>query len=106
MNDWRSYDDVAETYQRIHAPRFADAARDLVGALEIRDGQRVLDVGTGTGAAADEVARTGASVVGISGMRSGGRRRRSVTRSTSPKSINVSSCIARGPACGKRSRPI
>jgi demethylmenaquinone methyltransferase / 2-methoxy-6-polyprenyl-1,4-benzoquinol methylase len=65
MGDWRSYDDVAEIYGRVHAPRFADAARDLVGALGIQEGQRVLDVGTGTAAAADEVARTGATVVGI-----------------------------------------
>jgi ubiquinone/menaquinone biosynthesis C-methylase UbiE len=79
MADWRSYDNVAETYERVHAPRFADAARDLVGALEIRDGQRVLDIGTGTGAAADEVARTGARVVGIDrslGMLSVGHRER------------------------------
>jgi ubiquinone/menaquinone biosynthesis C-methylase UbiE len=79
MDDWRSYDNVAETYERVHAPRFAEAARDLVGALGIVEGQRVLDVGTGTGAGADEVARTGAKVVGIdrsSGMLSVGHRER------------------------------
>jgi ubiquinone/menaquinone biosynthesis C-methylase UbiE len=79
MEDWRSYDNVAETYERVHAPRFAEAARDLVGALGIGEGQRVLDVGTGTGAAADEVARTGADVVGIDrslGMLSVGHRER------------------------------
>jgi ubiquinone/menaquinone biosynthesis C-methylase UbiE len=65
MGDWRSYDDVAETYERVHAPRFAEAARDLVAALGIDAGDGVLDVGTGTGGGADEVARTGASVVGI-----------------------------------------
>ena len=65
MDDWRSYDGVAETYQRVHAPRFAEAARDLVGALAIEEGQRVLDIGTGTGAAAEEIARTGAKVVGV-----------------------------------------
>jgi ubiquinone/menaquinone biosynthesis C-methylase UbiE len=65
MEDWRTYDGVAETYQRVHAPRFAEAARDLVGALGIEEGQRVLDIGTGTGASADEIARTGARVVGV-----------------------------------------
>ena len=65
MGDWRSYDDVAEIYERVHAPRFVEAARDLVGALAIGEGERVLDVGTGTGGGADEVARTGARVVGI-----------------------------------------
>lgn len=64
MEDWRSYDGVAETYQRVHAPRFAEAARDLVHALGIEEGQRVLDIGTGTGAAAEEIARAGARVVG------------------------------------------
>src|SRR5215210_1159430 len=79
MNDWRSYDDVAETYERVHAPRFAEAARDLVDVLAIGEGERVLDVGTGTGAAADEIARTGARVVGIDrsvGMLSVGHRER------------------------------
>ena len=65
MEDWRSYDDVAETYGRVHAPRFAEAARDLIDALQIVGEERVLDVGTGTGAGAEEVARTGADVVGI-----------------------------------------
>jgi ubiquinone/menaquinone biosynthesis C-methylase UbiE len=65
MEDWRSYDGVAEIYERVHAPRFADAARDLVAALGIEGGQRVLDIGTGTGAAADEIARTAAKVVGV-----------------------------------------
>lgn len=65
MEDWRSYDGVAEIYERVHAPRFADAARDLVAALGIEGSQRVLDIGTGTGAAADEIARTDAKVVGV-----------------------------------------
>ena len=65
MDDWRSYDGVAETYQRVHAPRFAEPARDLIGALGVEEGQRVLDIGTGTGAAAEEIARTGARVVGV-----------------------------------------
>jgi ubiquinone/menaquinone biosynthesis C-methylase UbiE len=65
MDDWRSYDGAAEVYERVHAPRFADAARDLVAAAEVADGQRVLDVGTGTGVAAQEARRAGAWVVGI-----------------------------------------
>jgi ubiquinone/menaquinone biosynthesis C-methylase UbiE len=65
MDDWRSYDGVAETYERVHAARFAEAARDLVGLLAIVDGQRILDVGTGTGAGAEEVVDAGARVVGV-----------------------------------------
>ena len=38
MDDWRSYDDVAETYERVHAPRFAEPARDLRGAGRRRRG--------------------------------------------------------------------
>jgi ubiquinone/menaquinone biosynthesis C-methylase UbiE len=52
MDDWRSYDDVAETYERVHAPRMGAIARDLVAIAEVRPGARVLDVGTGTGVAA------------------------------------------------------
>lgn len=65
MNDWRSYDDVAETYERVHAHRLAEAARDLVEMIELTDGARVLDIGTGTGVAAQAAADAGASVVGI-----------------------------------------
>ena len=56
MDDWRSYDRTAETYERIHAPRFVEPARDLVALAGVRAGAKVLDVGTGTGVAA-EVAR-------------------------------------------------
>ena len=65
MDDWRSYDGVAETYERVHAPRFAEPARDLVAAAGIGAGDRVLDVGTGTGVAAEAAAEAGATVVGI-----------------------------------------
>lgn len=65
MNDWRSYHDVAETYERIHAPRLAEPARDLVEIAKVGGGMRVLDVGTGTGVAADAARQTGAAVVGI-----------------------------------------
>lgn len=65
MNDWRSYDSVAETYARIHAPRLAEPARDLVALTQISAGARVLDVGTGTGVAAIAAAQAGGAVVGI-----------------------------------------
>jgi ubiquinone/menaquinone biosynthesis C-methylase UbiE len=79
MDDWRSYDSVAEVYDRVHASRFAEAARDLVAALRVTDGDRVLDVGTGTGAAAEEATRAGGRVAGIDrslGMLVVGVRRR------------------------------
>lgn len=65
MQDWRSYDDVAETYERIHAPRLAEPARDLVDLARVGPGHRVLDVGTGTGIAAASATAAGATAVGI-----------------------------------------
>jgi ubiquinone/menaquinone biosynthesis C-methylase UbiE len=56
MDDWRSYDGIAETYERINAPRLAQPAGDLVALAQPPHGGRVLDVGTGTGVAASAAA--------------------------------------------------
>jgi ubiquinone/menaquinone biosynthesis C-methylase UbiE len=61
VTDWRSYDEISETYERVHSPRFAKPAADLVALASPPAGGRVLDVGTGTGvAAAAALAATGA----------------------------------------------
>jgi len=65
MEDWRSYDDVARTYERVHAPRFAEPARDLLALAGVHAGQRLLDVGTGTGVAARVALGLGADAVGV-----------------------------------------
>ena len=68
MEDWRSYDDVAETYGRVNAPRFGQVARDLVALAAPPAGGRSLDVGTGTGvaaAAASDAMGSGSLIVGI-----------------------------------------
>ena len=65
MDDWTRYDDVAEAYHRIHAPRLAEPARDLVKLADVASGERVLDVGTGTGVAAAAAGESGAEVVGV-----------------------------------------
>ncbi|MGZ8599016.1 MAG: class I SAM-dependent methyltransferase [Actinomycetota bacterium] len=65
MNDWRTYDDVADAYERIHAPRLAEPARDLVALAAVPAGGRVLDVGTGTGVAAEAAAAVGCRVIGV-----------------------------------------
>ena len=56
MSDWRTYDDVAEIYERVHAPRFAEVARDLLALAQLEPPSRVLDIGTGTGIAAQVLA--------------------------------------------------
>lgn len=95
MSDWRSYNDVAETYERVHAPRFAVPARDLVALAAPGPGARVLDIGTGTGIAA-EIATTAVGedgfVVGIDeslGMLSIGRRTRPSLDLTAARVIDL-----------------
>jgi ubiquinone/menaquinone biosynthesis C-methylase UbiE len=63
-SDWRSFDGVAETYDRLHAPNLRMVAADLITLLEVSSGQRVLDVGTGTGVGA-RAAATAAGEAGI-----------------------------------------
>lgn len=79
MEDWRSYDPVAETYERVHAARFTQPATDLVELAGVGRGDTVLDVGTGTGVAAQVAAERGAMALGIDpslGMLSVGQHRR------------------------------
>jgi ubiquinone/menaquinone biosynthesis C-methylase UbiE len=65
MQDWRSYDGVATIYERIHAARLAEVAKDLFVASGLKAGDRVLDVGTGTGAALEGAVAAGAWATGI-----------------------------------------
>lgn len=64
MTDWRVFDSVAETYDRVRGPVHAPPARDLVELAGIGRGARVLDVGTGTGVAA----QAAAAAVGPEGL--------------------------------------
>jgi len=95
MDDWRSYDGVAETYERIQAPRLSEVARDLVAMSEVRSGDRLLDVGTGTGVAAvagaDAAGHDGLSVgVDVSvGMLRTGRRDRPDLRLVAGSAIDL-----------------
>lgn len=65
MQDWRSYDGVAETYERIHAGRFVDVEKDLLELSRLQPNDRVLDVGTGTGAGIEAAEQAGAWATGI-----------------------------------------
>jgi ubiquinone/menaquinone biosynthesis C-methylase UbiE len=92
VDEWRSYDDVAETYERIHAPRLAEPARDLIGFAQIGEGTRVLDVGTGTGDAAEAAAEAGATAFGVDpslGMLRTGRAARPNVRTAAAEAIDL-----------------
>ncbi len=52
MEDWRSYDRIADAYEALWTPRFVTVARHLLGLAPAMDGLRVLDLGAGTGAVA------------------------------------------------------
>ena len=52
MTDWRSYDTIAEAYERVWAPRFETVGRKLMALAPPVEGARLLDLGTGTGAIA------------------------------------------------------
>jgi len=67
MADWRSYDTIADGYERTWAPRFEAVARHLLAVAPPVDGARLLDLGTGMGAVASALgdkARTLRSIVG------------------------------------------
>jgi ubiquinone/menaquinone biosynthesis C-methylase UbiE len=95
MDDWRRYDHVAETYERVHAPRVAEVARDLVAIGGVAAGDRVLDVGTGTGvaaAAAREVVGADGLAVGVDvsfGMLAAARRARPDLHLTAASAIDL-----------------
>ncbi|MEA2557959.1 MAG: hypothetical protein QOG88_1497 [Actinomycetota bacterium] len=91
MQDWRSYDGVATTYERVHAARLADVAKDLFASSGVTAGDRVLDVGTGTGAALEAAVAAGAWATGIDAsfqMVAEGRRVRPV-RLSAAEAVNL-----------------
>jgi ubiquinone/menaquinone biosynthesis C-methylase UbiE len=64
--DWRSFDEVAETYDRVRAPVHAAPARDLVEAMGPPAPQGFLDAGSGTGVLAETAREAGWDpVVGV-----------------------------------------
>ena len=52
MTDWRSYDSIADDYERTWGPRFRAVARHLLEMASPARGARLLDLGAGTGAVA------------------------------------------------------
>ena len=49
MTDWRSYDTIADAYERAWGPRFQTVARHLLALASPVRGARLLDLGAGTG---------------------------------------------------------
>ncbi len=49
MSDWRSYDEIAERYDRVWSTRFEAIARHIWASMSPRESDNVLDIGTGTG---------------------------------------------------------
>jgi ubiquinone/menaquinone biosynthesis C-methylase UbiE len=94
MNDFRRYDAVAETYERVRAPITATVAADLVALAEPGAGASVLDVGAGTGAAmaAAQTLSPAARVTGIDNsvpMLARGRRARPGLRVAAAEAIQL-----------------
>lgn len=67
MSDWRSYDTVAEAYERVAAPRFQIVARHLLSLATPKPGARLLDLGTGTGVVPAAASATGLTLGAVVG---------------------------------------
>lgn len=65
---WMSYDTVADVYARVAVPWFTPMVHDLIDTVAPMPGERVLDLGTGTGLAAHLAmvkVTPGGSVIGV-----------------------------------------
>jgi ubiquinone/menaquinone biosynthesis C-methylase UbiE len=94
VNDFRQYTGVAETYERVRAPITGAVAADLVALAEPAPGARVLDVGTGTGVAAEAAvaAAPAGFIVGVDRsveMLVAGKRARPGLRSVAAEAIQL-----------------
>ena len=47
MGDWRSYDEIAERYDRVWSARFQAVARHIWALMPPRAGDRKLDIALG-----------------------------------------------------------
>jgi len=64
VRDWRSYDEIAEHYDRVASARFEAVARHIWARVPINARDRVLDIGTGTGV----VPRIPSQIAGAAGL--------------------------------------
>jgi len=67
VHDWRSHGEIAERYERVWSARFEVVARHIWARVPVNAGDRLLDIGTGTGV----VLRICAKVAASAGLRVG-----------------------------------
>ena len=94
MNDFRQYAGVAEVYERVRAPMTAAVAADVVAIAAPKAGARILDMGTGTGVAAEAASSAipDALVVAVDRseeMLAVGRRARSALNAIAAEAIQL-----------------
>ena len=64
VHDWRSYSEIAGRYDRVWSGRFETVARQIWTRVRLNAGDRLLDLGTGTGV----VPRTRPVAAGATGL--------------------------------------
>lgn len=90
MQDWRSYDEIAERYDPAWSWRFEAVARHIWARVPVNAGDRVLDIGTGTGV----VLRIRSEVAGAAGLMVGCDRSSAMLRRARARVVGLRLLVA------------